>query len=251
MYIPVRHTGNLSFMRKTLLTAVWVLMSYLAFSQEKVIYDANAEKRAVAGFHSIRVSNGIDVYITQSAKEGVVVSATEVSHREKIKTVVENGELKIYFDQGWGGWNWKNRKLKAYIAVKSLKAIKASGGSDVIVQGVLNTAQLAMHFSGGSDFNGKVSVTDLTIDQSGGSDVRIKGNAVNVKVEASGGSDFKGYDLIAAYAILQASGGSDAELTVTKEIAAEASGGSDINYKGNPVVKYKSASGGGSVTRRG
>ena len=30
-----------------------------------------------------------------------------------------------------------------------------------------------------------------------------------------------------------------------------ASGGSDVKYKGDPVVKYKSASGGGRVTKIG
>jgi hypothetical protein len=74
---------------------------------------------------------------------------------------------------------------------------------------------------------------------------------VNVKIDASGGSDFNGFELTAEYAIIQTSGGSDAAITVTKEMAAEASGGSDINYKGNPVIKYKSASGGGSVSKRG
>ena len=237
-------------MRKTLITPILLLISYLAVAQEKIIYDANAEKRAVDGFQSVRVSDGIDLYIVQSNDEGVVVSATEIAQRDKIKTIVENGELKIFFDQNFMGWNWKNRKLKAYVAIKSLKGIKASGGADVIVQGVLSSAQLSMHFSGGSDFNGNVKVTDLTIDQSGGSDVRIKGSAVNVKVEASGGSDFKGLDLTADYAIIQASGGSDAELTVVKEIAAEASGGSDVHYKGT-ASSSANKSGGSSIKKVG
>jgi hypothetical protein len=238
-------------MYKILLTPILLFISLMAFSQEKVIYDANAEKRTVGGFQSLRVSDGIDVYITQGAEEGVAVSASEIAYRDKIKTVVEKGELKIYFDQDFMGWNWKNRKLKAYVSIKLLNNIRASGGADVIIQGVLKVDKLSMQLSGGSDFAGNVTVTDITIEQSGGSDVRIKGNAVNVKVKASGGSDFKGYDLTAEYAIMQASGGSDAELTVTKEMAAEASGGSDVNYKGNPVIKYKSASGGGSVSKRG
>lgn len=237
-------------MPKVVTIPILLLISSLALAQEKVIYDANVEKRTVGGFETIRVADGIDLYITQSAEEGVAVSATEISYRDKIKTIVEKGELKIYFDQNWG-WNWKNRKLKAYVAVKSLKGIKASGGSDVIVQGVLNCQELSMKLSGGSDFTGNVSVTNLTIDQNGGSDVRIKGNVVNLRVEASGGSDFKGNDLTAEYAIIEASGGSDATVTVTKEIAAEANGGSDISYKGNPVIKYKSSSGGGSISKRG
>lgn len=219
----------------------------MALGQEKVFYDANAEKRTVESFRSIKVSDGIDLYLMQGTEEGVVVSATEVAHRDKLKTVVENGELKIYLE---GGWNWKG-KLKAYVSVKSIEKLRASGGSDIIVQGELKTDKLNLVLSGGSDFKGQVAVKDLTIDQSGGSDVQIKGSAVNVKIDASGGSDFKGFNLIAEYAIVQASSGSDATITVNKEMAAEASGGSDVNYKGDPVIKYKSASGGGSVTKRG
>jgi hypothetical protein len=168
-----------------------------------------------------------------------------------MKAVVENGVLKIYFDDNVIGWNWRGRQMRAYVSVKAIKEITASGGSDVIVRGTLNCPDLSLKLSGGSDFNGEVAVTNLTIDQSGGSDSRIKGKAVNVKVEASGGSDFKGYDLNAEYAVIKASGGSDADVSVSKELAAEASGGSDVNYKGSPVIKYKSSSGGSSVSKKG
>jgi hypothetical protein len=235
-------------MYKSLLASILLLINFMANSQEKVIYDANVEKRTVGSFEAIKVSDGINLYITQSAEEGVAVSATEIAHRDKIKTVVENGELKIFLEQGW---NWKNKKLTAYVAVKTLTKLRASGGADIIINGALKSDKLNMVITGGSDFTGQISVTDLTIDQSGGSDVHLKGNAVNVKVTASGGSDFKGFELTADYAIIQASGGSDAGITVTKEMAAEASGGSDVNYKGNPVIKYKSASGGGSVSKSG
>jgi hypothetical protein len=237
----------MSIMFKRLLTPILLSINLLAIGQEKTFYDANAEKRTVESFQSIKVFDGIDLYLIQGTEEGVVVSATEVAHRDKLKTVVENGELKIYLE---GGWNWKG-KLKAYVSVKSLDRLRASGGSDIIVQGELKTDKLNLVLTGGSDFKGQVAVKELTIDQSGGSDVHIKGNAVNVKIDASGGSVFKGFDLIAEYAIVQASGGSDASIMVNKEMAAEASGGSDVNYKGNPVIKYKSASGGGSVTKRG
>jgi hypothetical protein len=235
-------------MFKPLLTPILLFISLMAYNQEKVIYDVNVEKRTVGSFQAIKVSDGINLYISQGTEEDVAVSATEITHRDKMKTIVENGELKIYLEQGW---NWKNKKLTAYVAVKTLNNLRASGGSDVIVKGVLKSDKLNMVLTGGSDFNGKVSVTDLTIDQNSGSDVHVKGDAVNVKVTASGGSDFNGFELSAEYAIVQASGGSDARITVNKEMAAEASGGSDINYKGNPVIKYKSASGGGSVSKKG
>jgi len=239
-------------MSKTLITPILFLISYLCFAQDKVVYDDNAQKRMVDSFQAISVSSGIDVIITQGTEEGVVVSASDIDFRDKIKTEVENGTLKIYVEQGWMmGWNWRNRKLKAYVAVKSLTKISASAGSDVIIQGILKVAQLAMHFSSGSDFKGQVSVTDLTVDQSSGSDIHIRGNAVNVRIRTNSGSNFKGFDLMADYGIIETSSGSDAELTVTKEIAAEASSGSDVHYKGNPVIKYKSSHSGGSISKKG
>jgi hypothetical protein len=236
-------------MLKHLLISILLLINLMAIGQEKTFYEANAEKRTVGNFQAIRVSDGIDLYIMQGEEEGVVVSATEIAQRDKMRTVVENGELKIFI--GTGGFNWKGRKFKAYVSVKTLNKLRAAGGSDIIVQGALKLDKLQLVLTGGSDFTGQVAVTDLTVDQSGGSDARIKGNVVNLKINASGGSDFKGGDLIAEYAIIDTSGGSDATLTVNKEMAAEASGGSDVNYKGNPVIKYKSATGGGSVTKRG
>lgn len=232
-------------MKKHLLTPILLFINLMAFSQDKIIYDANAEKREVGSFQSIRVSDGIDLYLSQGAEEGVVVSATEISQRNKVHTVVENGELKIFI--GGGGFNWKGRKFKAYVSVRTLNKLRATGGSDIIVQGELKLDKLNMELSGGSDFKGQVAVTDLTIDQSSGSDVHIKGRVINLRIEAHGGSDFKAAELVAEYAIIDVSGGSDAILTVNKEMAAEASGGSDVKYKGHPVIKYKSATGGGSI----
>ncbi|MBO9201088.1 MULTISPECIES: head GIN domain-containing protein [Niastella] len=238
-------------MFKHLITAILLLINLLAIGQDKVIYDANAEKRTVGSFQGIRVSDGIDLYIMQGNEEGVVVSATEIAQRDKMRTVVENGELRIFLDAGIMAWNWKNRKLKAYVSVKTLNKLKATGGSDIIINGELKTDKLQLGLSGGSDFTGQVTVTDLTVDQSGGSDVRIKGSVVNLKVEAHGGSDFRGNELVAEYAVIDVSGGSDASITVNKEMAAEASGGSGVNYKGDPVIKYKSATGGSRVSKKG
>ncbi len=219
----------------------------MGYSQGKVIYDPNVVKRPVESFQAITVLDGIDLYLSQGGEEVLAVSANEISHRDKIKTVVENGVLKIFLDQGW---NWKFKKLRAYVSVKEIKKLRASGGSDIVVKDSLKCDQLHIVLSGGSDFSGRITANFLTVEQSGGSDANVSGNVVNAKIGVGGGSDFRGYGLIAEYAILQASGGSDASITVLKEMAATASGGGDVNYKGNPVVKYRSASGGGSISRR-
>lgn len=216
---------------------------------QKTIYDPHAVSRDVKGYHAIKISDGIDLYLSYG-EEAVVVSASETKHRDKINTVVENGILKIsYDDRGGISWN-SNRKLKVYVSYKKLDALAASGGCDVTVDGSIKSKELVIHISGGSDFKGAIDVETLNIDQSGGSDVGISGKAKTVSIVASGGSDFKGDGLIADVCDVEASGGSDVEVTVNKELSARASGASDITYKGAASAKESKASGASSVSRR-
>lgn len=239
-------------MKKASLLLLTLVMALAVFAQDKVVHDANAEKRSVSGFHAIDIAGGIDLFLTQGNEEGVAVSASEKEYRDKIKTVVENGVLKIYYETKWYNWSARvNRKLKAYVSIKNIDGLTASGGSDVKIEGTLSATKLRIGLSGGCDFKGNVSVTDLNIDQSGGSDLDISGRATNVKIDASGGSDLNAYGLIAENCYAECSGGSDVTITVNKELEAEASGGSDIHYKGSAVIKKKSSSGGSSVTKRG
>ena len=218
---------------------------------EKIINDPKASPRQVESFHAIFVEDGIDVYLTQGNEEAIAVSANKEAYRDNIVTKVMNGVLKIYYKKENNiSITWGNRKLRAYISVKNIDALTASGGSDIIVKGTVLFNKLTMNLSSGSDFAGEVKCSELFIAISGGSDITISGTATNLKVHASGGSDFNGYDLQADYAIIEVSGGSDAQVFTTKELFAEATGGSDIDYKGNPVIKHNSSSGGGSITSR-
>ena len=237
-------------LRCLMLIAVSIITFSACAQNEKVINDANAQARTVGSFHAIKVQDGVDLYLTQGNQEAVAVSASNDEYRDKIVTKVEDGVLKIYYGEGFN-ISWRNRKLRAYVSAKTIEEIKAYGGSDVLIQGTLSATKLNLDLSGGSDFVGEVKATELEIEQSGGSDVSISGTATNLKISGSGGSDFNGYKLAADYVVIHVSGGSDAQLMVNKELYAEASGGSDIDYKGNPDIRHKSSSGGSSVTKRG
>ncbi|MFL5739423.1 MAG: GIN domain-containing protein [Flavisolibacter sp.] len=49
---------------------------------------------------------------------------------------------------------------------------------------------------------------------------------------------------------MNASGGSDINITVNKELTAEASGASDVYWKGTATVKEVKATGAGSVSHK-
>lgn len=225
-------------------------MGLLAFSQD-VISDRNAEKRDAKGFHAIEIASGIDLYFSQG-DEAVAVSAGDLSDRERIKTEVSNGVLKIYMDNKGFHWGMRgDRKLRAYVSCKVLDRLLASGGSDVYIKDALKGDRLDLHLSGGSDFRGKLTVGKLDINQSGGSDSFISGSATELSVSASGGSDFHGYDLAADMCDVDASGGSDIHLTANKELKIEASGGSDVYYKGGAVIREQHSSGSSSISHKG
>ena len=222
---------------KKLLFSLLVTGLITTASAQKTINDPNAEKRNVSGFHAIEVGGGIDLYLSQG-EEAVAVSASKNEYRAKIKTEVKNGVLKIWYE--WNSnlrFDWSNHKLKAYVSFKDIDRLEGSGGSDISIDGSIKVAKLALEISGGSDFDGKVETSELEIQASGGSDVRISGKATRLAIDASGGSDFKGYDLASDICNVEARGGSDVQVTVNKELSANASGGSDVYYKGTGLIR--------------
>src|SRR5215471_7365181 len=195
-------------MKKILASLLFVACAF-GVAAQKTVNDPNAEKRNVLGFHGIEVSGGIDLYLSQG-QETVVVSASEPKYRDKIKTEVKDGVLKIWYENNWNlSSEHGDRKLKAYVSYKDLDLLRASGGSDIYVDGSISVSKLSLHISGGSDFEGKVNLDEMKVESSGGSDVKISGNAKNLVVHATGGSDFKGYELITENCTVDASGGSD------------------------------------------
>ena len=225
------------------------LITSLNLSAQKIIHDANATTRNAKVFHAIDIQDGIDLYLTQGNEEAVAVSASTEEYRDKIKVEVSDGVLKIYFEkQGNWGISWGNRKLKAYVSVKNIDKLHASGGADVYIENELNANILSMHFSGGSDLRGKIIANDLSISASGGSDAYLSGKANHLKIQASGGSDIHGFEMMTEYCAVESSGGSDIRISANKELITNASGGSDVYYKGNASATTNK--GGGSTIKK-
>ncbi len=232
------------------LAAITFFQSVFVNAQTTVINDPNADVRSVGSFSAINVSGGISLYLSQGDEDGVAVSASEVSYRDHIKTSVDNGVLKIWYQAD--GWKYRagNKKLVAYVSFKSIRALTASGASDIYVNGMIKGDVLSLRLSGASDFKGAIEINKLNVDQSGASDATITGRAPALDIEASGASEFKGYNLETESCTARASGASDIKITVTKDLYAQASGASSIYYKGNGVPKEVRSNGASNVTKK-
>lgn len=235
---------------KNLLVVFLIASGLTSFGQEAMFNDKNAAVRNVTGFNAIKVSGSIEVYITQGNSEAVAVSASEEKFRDKIKTEVVNGTLRIYYDGDRISFSSTNKKLKAYVSIKDIEALDVTGASDLKISGTLKANTLRISLSGASKLEGALNVSDLKITASGASDTKIKGSVTNLDIEASGASDVKGYDLTVDNCNARATGASDIYLTVNKQLSAHASGASSVFYKGDAVMKEVHTSGASSVGKK-
>lgn len=238
------------FTMKKLILFLPVLLSVtFLFAQSTVVHDSHAEARTVTSFHAIEISSGINLTIKQGNDEAVAVSALTPEIRSRIKTKVENGTLKIYFDNdGLRGWK-NNRELKAYVSFKNIDGLEINSGSFTTIDGELNATNLNVNVSSGAGFEGIVKATKLDVDQSSGSRANLKGKVTDLKVSASSGAGFSGYELTSDNCKADASSGGNIEVNVTKELDAQASSGGGIDYKGSVSVTNISKSSGGRVAK--
>ena len=259
---------------KKLLFALVLLTSCNINAQQKtaIVYDDNVQVRNVANFNAIRVSSAIDLYLTQSTRNKVAVSASSNEIRDHIITEVEGGVLIIRLGENGTWFNWKkwgNYKTKAYVSIKDIDAITASGASDVHLINTIESPKIRIKLSGASDMKGDISGGTIIYDISGASDckssvdantivisgegaskIELSGRVDDLSVVISGASDAKLYNLISKGAILKSSGASNIQATVTELLKANSSGASNIDYKGNPSVKESNTSGASSIKHK-
>ncbi|MET0636257.1 MAG: head GIN domain-containing protein [Chitinophagaceae bacterium] len=236
---------------KKILFSVMLLAAVAGLQAQKTISDPNVQSRDAKGFTSIKISSAFDVYISQGNEEALAVSASEKDYLEYIKTEVTGGTLRIWVDGGgMRKFNTGKMKLKAYISFKDLNKLDVSGACDIYIEGTLKLQDLKLVLSGASDLRGKMDMQKLDVDISGASDMTLSGTVGQLKIESSGASNFKGFDLVSEYCDAKASGASDIKITVNKELNVNASGASDIDYKGQGLIRDLKTSGASSVSRK-
>jgi Putative auto-transporter adhesin, head GIN domain len=240
------------FTMKKLIVLLFVLSSLYSFAQnDAVINDPNVQKRVLnESFSGISVSDGVDLYLTQGNEEMIAVSAADPKYLERYKTEVNNGILKIYYDNQ--GINWsgnEKRKLKAYVSFKQLQKLSASGGAEVIMKSILTANKMEYTFTSGSRFTGEVNINQLDVTENSGALVEINGKNDDLKIEVSSGAMFKGYELVTDFCDAKATSGGSARITVNKELVVKANSGGGIHYKGNGIVKDMNVNSGGSVKK--
>lgn len=203
--------------------------------------DVVTTTRSVEPFAAIKVSSGLDLYITQGAEISVTVKTYE-NLQDIIITKVEDGKLKIYCDE-----RIRADIKRIDVTVPDLTELHCSAGSDTWVVDTLNVNSLDVSVSSGANATINVIAQKVIFGVSSGADARLTGKADVLNCDASSGANLNAYDFISKICTADASSGADIDVYVTESFTGSASSGADISYRGNPASKNISNSSGGSV----
>ncbi len=203
------------------------------------------ERNINADFDAIKVSRGLDVYLTQSDDISIVVEADQNLH-DIIMTEVENNVLRIYAEENI---HFASSK-KVKVSFKDINKITSTSGSDVYSTNTIVTENLELKTTSGSDMELDIDVKVLECKSTSGSDLRLSGKADKIYAEATSGSDIKAGNLKSKSCDARASSGADITIYTSDELYAKASSGGDIKYYGNPEKVSKSDGVSGSIRKQ-
>jgi hypothetical protein len=227
-------------MKRVILSFFFAVIAQAGFSQ--------SETRTfnVSNFNRLDIGSAFTITVTKGPFK--VTAKGDDDDVNDLEAMVENGELRIRYKDRKGISLWSSRDdVYLNISMPSLRGVDFSGATTTKING-FTSKQMDIELSGASTLTMELSADVINVDCSGASDLTLRGDADVLKVELSGASDFKATDLKVLDVTVEASGASDAKVFAQNKIVANASGASDIRFRG-PVSNVKKSSSGGSSVK--
>ena len=194
-------------------------------------------------FTKIKVSTGLELYISQGSKNKITVEADE-NLQDIIITEVKDGVLKIYSEKNI----WRSKARKVYVTIKNLDAIAATSGSDVYTNERLKVNDLNISATSGADITISVDANTVETSATSGSDIEISGVSNNHISKATSGASIDAYQLRSRNVTAKVTSGADINVYASESIVAKATSGGGIDFKGSPKKVDKKTSSRGSVS---
>lgn len=228
--------------KRLMMISFLAVMSISAFGQAR-------EKREISGVTELSVSHAFAVEIRIGTKESLEIEIDE-DYMQDVITEVRGGRLFIKMRDQSGRRGYRLRETpRAYLTVKSLNSINASGAVSIKSPDVIKGSRLDVEVSGASVFDLEIDVDDLYLEASGACVITLEGRAKVQEVKTSGATTYSAYDLESDIADIRVTGAGTAKVSVKEKLDVRASGASSIRYRGNPSVNSDSS--GASSIRKG
>lgn len=212
------------------------------------------ENRNVGQFSGVNVATGVVLNFKQETPISVNVVA-DADKLQYIVTRVENGILNVYIDDK-GQKNLKFKNISVNVSAPNLEQIKTTSGAVFNSINAINETKMNVEVSSGAVVNadlnikeqGSITVTsgavinsrlkanELIMKLTSGSTANLNGNVGFGKLEVSSGATGNTGNLSFKKVEIHATSGASVSCDVEEELAAKASSGGSIKYKGNPKI---------------
>lgn len=202
------------------------------------------ENRDLGNFDEIKVSRGMNVYITQGNTSKVMVRA-DANLLQVIETEVVGDVLEISCDANIK----KAKEKKIFVTTPKLENVRAFAGSNVYSENTISSNTMEVSASAGSNIKLQLSTKDVNVSASAGSNVKLEGSSETFFGKASSGSNIRANDLSSTRAEAKVSSGANIWITANDELIGRASSGGNVFYYGQPENTEIHKSSGGNVIK--
>ncbi len=195
-------------------------------------------------FDRIKVSRGLDVILSNSTDQKVIVEANKNLH-EHIKVYVKENTLIVTSDENIFRADEKN----VFISYNRLNKVIVSSGASITAEETVIQKELALNASSGGDMKLEVKAENLESSVSSGATINLSGKVNHHKAKASSGADIRAQDLMSLSSQANASSGASIKIHAKNEFSGKATSGGDVIYYGEPEIVSETDSSGGNVRR--
>ena len=205
------------------------------------------KERPAGQFNSVKVSTGIDLYLSQGDNMSITVEADENLH-EYIITEIKGDVLYIRHEDNINVRGAERERV--YVTMKDIKSLHTSSAGDIVGQTPIKTDNLELDASSAGDIKIEVYANKIKLDGSSSGDITLTGETDILEADLSSAGDLYAYNLKTREADISASSAGDADIFVTEKLTARASSAGDINYKGDPKYIDAHSSSAGGINKK-
>jgi len=205
--------------------------------------EQSSQEIKVNEFNRINLTANADVYLSQGDTQEVSIVAQD-NILKILKTNVIDQEMVIDFDECVSDYD----KVKIYIKIKNIKALKVSGAGTIISEDNLISDNISLTIEGSGNIDlEKVNFEKIISLISGSGDINLIGTNNQHVIQISGTGNINAFDLISHNVNVELSGSGNIHVFVNNTLNVKISGSGSVYYKGNPPNINMETTGTGKV----
>jgi len=194
---------------------------------------------SVAGFDKLEAADDHQVEVQQASTFSVSATGEEADITE-LRVLVINGVLKIDYPV------YRDNRKRVYIKVTApvITMMDFGGACAGIAKDIKNPGTVKISLNGSASFLVNAEANKLDVNVSGKSNIVLSGSATDIIADISGEGTYNSYAVNnTSNAYIFTSGQATASVFASNKLVADASGQSNIFYKGNPSEKVLTQTG--------